>query len=38
LNEKASVSVESQKFGNTAEKWGSDSNGNKVNAKLNLGF
>ncbi|CAH0145232.1 hypothetical protein SRABI118_00387 [Massilia sp. Bi118] len=38
LNEKASVSVESQKFGNTAEKWGNDTNGNKVNAKLNLGF
>ena len=38
LNEKASVSVEGQKFGNTAEKWGSDSNGNRVNAKLNLGF
>lgn len=38
LNEKASVSVESRKFGKTAEKWGSDSNGNGVNAKLNLGF
>lgn len=37
LTEKASVSVEGQKFGNT-EKWGNDSNGNKVNAKLNLGF
>jgi hypothetical protein len=38
LNEKASVSVEGQKFGNTAEKWGKDTNGNKVNAKVNLGF
>lgn len=38
LNEKASVSVESQNFGKTAQKWGSDTNGNGVNAKLNLGF
>lgn len=38
LNEKASVSVESQNFGKTSQKWGSDSNGNGVNAKLNLGF
>jgi hypothetical protein len=37
-NEKASVTVESQKFGNTARKWGGDSNGNRVNAKVNLGF
>jgi hypothetical protein len=38
LNEKAAVSVEGQKLGNTAKKWGSDSNGNRVNAKVNLGF
>lgn len=38
LNEKASVSVESQSFGKTAQKWGSDTNGNGVNAKLHLGF
>jgi hypothetical protein len=38
VNEKASVSVEGQKFGNTGEKWGNDSNGNRVNAKMNLGF
>jgi hypothetical protein len=39
LNEKAAVSVEGQKFGNTASKWSSrDSNGNRVNAKVNLGF
>jgi hypothetical protein len=38
LNEKASVNVEGRKFGNTAEKWGNDTNGNSVNAKLNLGF
>jgi hypothetical protein len=38
LNDKAAVSVEGQKFGKTAEKWGSDTNGNKVDAKLNLGF
>lgn len=38
LNEKASVSVESQNFGKTGQKWGSDTNGNGVNAKLNLGF
>lgn len=38
LNDKASVSVEGQKFGNTAEKWGNDTNANGVNAKLKLGF
>jgi hypothetical protein len=38
LNEKASVNVEGQKFGNSAEKWGKYSNGNSVNAKMNLGF
>lgn len=38
LNEKAAVSVESQKFGNTSQKWGSDTNANKVNATLHLGF
>ena len=38
LNEKASVSVESQNFGKTSQKWGNDSNANGVNAKLNLGF
>ncbi|MGJ7914531.1 outer membrane beta-barrel protein [Massilia sp. LXY-6] len=38
LNEKASVIVESQNFGNTSQKWGQDTNGNGVNAKLKLGF
>ena len=38
LNDKASVSVESQNFGKTSQKWGSDTNGNGANAKLNLGF
>jgi len=38
LNDKASVTVESQKFGNTGEKWGKDTNANGVNAKLKLGF
>jgi hypothetical protein len=38
LNDKASVTVEGQKFGNSAEKWGSDTNANGVNAKLKLGF
>jgi hypothetical protein len=38
LNEKAAVSVESQNFGNTPQKWGKDSNGSGVNAKLKLGF
>jgi hypothetical protein len=38
LNEKASVTAEGQNFGNTAQKWGSGTNGNGVNAKLNLGF
>ena len=38
LNEKASVSVESQNFGKTSQKWGNDTNGNGVNARLNLGF
>jgi hypothetical protein len=38
VNEKASVSVESQKFGNTSQKWGNDTNANGVNARLNLGF
>jgi hypothetical protein len=38
LNEKAAVSVESQSFGNSAQKWGKDTNGSGVNAKLKLGF
>jgi hypothetical protein len=38
LSEKAAVSMEGQKFGHTPEKWGKDSNGNRVNAKVNLGF
>lgn len=38
LNDKATVTVESQKFGNTGEKWGKDSNANGVNAKFKLGF
>jgi hypothetical protein len=38
LSEKAAVSVESQSFGNTSRKWGADSNGNGVNARLKLGF
>lgn len=38
LNEKASVTVESRSFGNTAQKWGKDSNGSGVNARMNLGF
>jgi hypothetical protein len=38
LNDKASVNVEGQKFGHSAEKWGKYSNGNSVNAKMSLGF
>jgi hypothetical protein len=38
LNEKAALSVESQSFGNSVQKWGKDTNGSGVNAKLNLGF
>jgi hypothetical protein len=38
LNEKAAVNVESQNFGNSAQKWGKDTNGSGVNAKLKLGF
>jgi hypothetical protein len=38
LNEKAAVSVESQSFGNTSQKWGKDSNGSGMNAKFKLGF
>jgi hypothetical protein len=38
LNGKAAVSVESQSFGNTSQKWGKDSNGSGVNAKFKLGF
>ncbi|MGO4479579.1 outer membrane beta-barrel protein [Massilia sp. 2TAF26] len=38
LNDKASVTVESQNFGNTSQKWGNDTNANGVNAKLKLGF
>jgi hypothetical protein len=38
LNEKASVTVESQNYGNTSQKWGKDTNGNGVNARFKLGF
>ena len=38
LNEKAAVNVESQNFGNSVQKWGKDTNGSGVNAKLKLGF
>jgi hypothetical protein len=34
LNEKAVVSVEGRKFGNSAEQWGKDSNANGVGAKF----
>lgn len=34
LNEKAVVSVEGRKFGNSAEQWGMDSNGNRPAAKF----
>jgi hypothetical protein len=37
-SEKAAVSVEGQKFGHSPEKWGRDSNGNRVNAKIGIGF
>jgi opacity protein-like surface antigen len=38
LNEKAAVSVEGRKFGHSGEKWGTESNGNRVDAKMRLGF
>jgi OmpA-like transmembrane domain len=38
LNDKAAVTVESQNFGNTSQKWSKDTNANGVNAKLKLGF
>lgn len=38
LTEKAAISVEGQNFGNSVQKWGKDSNGSGVNAKLKLGF
>jgi hypothetical protein len=38
LNDKASVNVEGQKFGHSAEKWGKGTNGNRVDAKMSLGF
>ena len=38
LNEKAAISVEGQSFGNSVQKWGKDTNGSGVNAKLKLGF
>jgi len=38
LNDKASVTVESQNFGNASQKWGKDTNASGVNAKLKLGF
>jgi hypothetical protein len=38
LNEKSALSVEGQNFGNSAQKWGKDTNGSGVNARLKLGF
>jgi hypothetical protein len=30
--------VEGKKFGHSGEKWGKDSNGNRVDAKMGFGF
>jgi hypothetical protein len=38
LNEKAAVTVEAQRHGDTAKKWGGATNANGVGAKLKLGF
>jgi hypothetical protein len=38
LNEKAAVSAEVQRYGDTASKWGSATNGNSKGAKVKLGF
>jgi hypothetical protein len=38
LNEKSALSVEGQNFGNSAQKWGKDTNASGVNARLKLGF
>jgi hypothetical protein len=38
LSEKASLSTEYQRQGDTGKKWGNDTNANGVSAKLKLGF
>jgi len=38
LNDKASVSAQYEKFGDSAKKFGNDSNASSMSAKLNLGF
>jgi hypothetical protein len=38
LNEKASVSAQYEQYGNSARKWGSDTNNSGLSAKFKMGF
>jgi opacity protein-like surface antigen len=38
LNEKASVSAQYEQYGNSAKKWGSDTNNSGLSAKFKMGF
>jgi hypothetical protein len=38
LNDKASVSAGYEQYGNSAKKWGSETNNSGLNAKFKMGF
>jgi hypothetical protein len=38
LNEKATVSAQYEQYGNSAKKWGSETNNSGLSAKFKMGF